>query len=77
MRLQDIHERNKVMIAKRQSERNEKIAEYSRFQVVAKANALESKIGGLEAAVKSQTKVSVVAVMGGGRSQTTLRDTFQ
>ncbi|GMH73441.1 hypothetical protein TrRE_jg9356, partial [Triparma retinervis] len=57
MRLQDIHERNKVMIAKRQSEKNEKIAEFSRFQVVEKANVLESKVGGLEAAVKSQTKI--------------------
>ena len=57
MRMQDIHERNKVMIAKQQSERNERLAEFSRFQVTEKASILETKVGGLEAAVKSQTKI--------------------
>ena len=57
MRLQDIHERNKVLIEKNQSESNERIAEFSRFQAVNKANLLESKVGGLEAAVNSQVKM--------------------
>jgi hypothetical protein len=57
MRLQDIHSRNKVIIAKQVSERNEKIAEFERFKEVAKAKQLESEVGGLKAAVKSQTQI--------------------
>jgi len=57
MRLADIHSRNKVIIAKQVSERNEKIAEMERFKEAAKAKQLESEVGGLKAAVKSQTQI--------------------
>jgi hypothetical protein len=39
------------------SERNEKIAELERFKEVAKAKQLESEVGGLKAAIKSQTQI--------------------
>ncbi len=57
LRLQDIHMRNKVIIEKRTSERNEKIAEFERFKEVANAKKLESEVGGLKAAVKSQQTI--------------------
>ena len=57
MRLQDIHARNKVIIAKNTSERNEKLAEFHRFKEFNARNTLESQVNGLEAAIKSQTKI--------------------
>ncbi|GMH80458.1 hypothetical protein TL16_g08556 [Triparma laevis f. inornata] len=57
MRLQDIHARNKVIIAKNTSERNEKLAEFHRFKEFNAKNTLESQVNGLEAAIKSQTMI--------------------
>lgn len=57
MRLQDIHARNKVIIAKNTSERNEKLAEFHRFKEFNARNTLESQVNGLESAIKSQTMI--------------------
>jgi len=57
LRLQDIHTKNKVLIAKRQSEKNEKIAEFHRFKEVSTASSLESVVSGLEATVRSQDMI--------------------
>ena len=57
LRLQDIHAKNKVLIAKATSERNEKLAEFERFREVAKASRLEDQLTGLSSTIATQQKV--------------------